>query len=113
MMIFNFEEWAQLARQDQAAFERKRAAAIREVIEEAASNETELRRLNGLQFRVDMIRRQHKTPLGACVAISEMLMANVYQLIDLDLDELYQQAEKKRAPHTETCKIIPFRPTRK
>lgn len=112
-MIFNFEEWAQLARQDQAAFERKRAAAIRQAIEEAASSERERRMLNGLQFKVDMMRRKHKTPMGACVAISAMLMEQVYQLVTLDIDEIIRNASKVPVRHTETCKIIPFSPPRK
>lgn len=112
-MKFNFEEWAQLARQDRAAFERKRAAAIRQAIENAAHTERERRKLRGLQFKVDMIRRKHKTPMGACVEISEMLMEQVYQLVELDINDIIQSSSTVTKQDTEPCKIIPFDLARK
>lgn len=111
-MIFNFEEWALLAKQDRAAFEKKRAAIIREAISETAHSERELRMLNGLQFKIDMVRRKHKTPLGACVAISGMLMHNVHQLIRLDIAALYEQAQQPTVP-SDSATIIPFLPKQK
>jgi hypothetical protein len=111
-MIFDFEEWAQLAKQDRAAFERKRAATIREAIAETAHSERELRMLNGLQFRIDMLRRRHKSPLGACVAISNMLMHNVHQLVQMDINELYEQAQHPLKPTT-SATVIPFTPRSK
>lgn len=107
-MIFDFEEWALLAKQDRAAFEKKRAATIREAIEETAHSERELRMLNGLQFKIDMVRRKHKTPLGACVAISDMLMRNVNQLIQLDVAELYEQS-RLSTEVGDSATILPFR----
>lgn len=106
-MAFNFDEWAQLARQDQAAFEEKRASTLKQAIADCANSDKERRRLNGLQFKVDMIRRKHKTPLGSCVALSEMLMDNVYQLINLDLDEIRRRTEDK-ADGAEKCQVIAF-----
>lgn len=106
-MIFDFEEWARLARQDRAAFERKRTAIIRQAIAETAHSERELRMLNGLQFRIDMLRRKHKTPLGACVAISNMLMNNVHQLVHLDINELYEQTQHP-AGSVPSATVIPF-----
>jgi hypothetical protein len=47
-MMINFEEWALLASQDRAAFEEKRAAAIRQCIADIAHNDAARRRLTGL-----------------------------------------------------------------
>lgn len=107
-MLFDFEEWAQLAKQDQAAFERKRAATIKQAIEDSANSERERRMLNGLQFRVDMVRRKHKHALGACIEISDMLFEHFYQLANLDLDEIAREsnAETQKKP----CQVIPFKP---
>jgi len=85
-MNFDFDEWAQLAKQDKIAFEKRRAATLNKVIASCASNDNELRKLNGLQFQVDMIRRKHKTAIGACIAISQMLMDHFYLLVTLDID---------------------------
>lgn len=103
-MIINFEEWASLARQDRAAFEKKRAAAIRRCIAETAHDEAARRRLNGLQFRIDMLRRKHKNPLGACIALSQMMMDEARKLGTLDLS-LLQPPPDTPSPG---CKILPF-----
>lgn len=112
-MIFNFEEWAQLARQDQAAFEEKRAATIRRAIEDTAHSERERRMLNGLQFKVDMVRRRHKTPLGACIALSDMLMQQVHQLTSLDIEQLLESVSSSTSLPHEKAKIIPFHTPKK
>ena len=105
-MLFDFEEWAQLAKQDQAAFEKKRAAAIKQAIEDSANSERERRMLNGLQFRVDMVRRKHKHALGACIEISDMLMDQFYQLANLDMEQIIREA--KASEHKSRCQVLPF-----
>lgn len=107
-MIFNFEEWAQLARQDQAAFEQKRTATIRQAIDNTAHNDRERRMLNGLQFRVDMVRRKHKSPLGACIVLSQMLSQQLDQLLHLDIDGLTDSDSQANHQPTEQGKVIPF-----
>lgn len=107
-MIFDFEEWAQLAKQDQAAFERKRAATIKQAIEDSAHSERERRMLHGLQFRVDMVRRKHKHALGACIEISDMLMDHFYQLAHLDMEDIVRQATPP--DQDSNCRILPFKP---
>jgi len=106
-MIFNFDEWAELAKQDSEAFEAKRRETLQQAIADCAGTEREKRMLNGLQFRVDMVRRKHKSPLGACVAISDMLMHNVRYLIQMDVAEMYEHARESHHPaHSAT--ILPF-----
>lgn len=105
-MLFNFDEWAQLAQQDKAAFENKRAETLKQAIADSAHSDRELRMLNGLQFRVDMVRRKHKSPLGACVAISEMLMNNVHELINMDVARIYEHSEKGSDDTAGLAKVI-------
>lgn len=103
-MFINFEEWASLAREDRAAFELKRAAIVRQCIAETAHDEAARRRLNGLQFRIDMLRRRHKNPLGACIALSQMMMAEARKLGTLDLARSQRQSERSST----SCKVLPF-----
>lgn len=107
-MAFNFDEWAKLAQQDQAAFEEKRSSTLKQAIEDTANSDSERRKLNGLQFKLDMLRRRHKSPLGSCIALSEMLLDNAYQLTHLDLDEIRRRAQPHHSPDRQNCKIIPF-----
>lgn len=68
---FDFDQWVALAVADMEAFEAKRQAMIEAII---VSSPTYLQpRLRGLQFRIDMERRRSKTPLAACMRISEMM----------------------------------------
>lgn len=106
-MAFNFDEWALLAKHDRHAFEQKRAATLQHYITTHAKTADELRRLNGLQFKVDMLRRRHKTPLAACIALSELLMTHVYQLANLDLAITTQKSDKSNDP-VKNATLLPF-----
>lgn len=112
-MKFDFDEWAQLAKQDKIAFEEKRANTLKQYIASRASNERDLRRLNGLQFQINMIRRKHKSPMGACIAISEMMVDKLYELVMLDISELILNAEKETEKKSLIDNIIPFGVSRK
>jgi len=94
-MAFNFDEWASLAKHDRLAFEQKRADTLQQYIASRAKTESDLRSLNGLQFKIDMLRRKHKTALAACIEISKLLMDHVYQLANPDL-ALAAKREKRR-----------------
>lgn len=111
-MVFNFDEWAQLAKKDKAAFEQKRITALKQAINDCAKTDAELRMLNGLQFKIDMLRRKHKTPMAACVALSTMLMDHAYRMVHPDTEAIISAA-KVAAKDTESCKIIPFNRLRK
>jgi len=75
-MDFDFDKWAQLARQDPDAFEALRKEAIEEGLK-ALPPDTQ-RRLKGLQFRIDMERRRSKTPLDSCIRLSNMMKEQFY-----------------------------------
>jgi len=68
---FDFDEWARLARTDVDAFEAKRLALIEDFLCQFSG--PGLRRLRGLQFRIDMERRRARTPMAACLRLSAMM----------------------------------------
>ena len=73
-----FDELVKLALEDPAAFERLRQEHIEALI--SAAPEHTQRRLKGLQFQIDMIRRKNKSPMGACITISKMMYDALYHL---------------------------------
>jgi len=74
-----FEVLVDMARNDPQGLEKLRRSLTDAVIA-AASNETTRRRLQGLQFRVDMERRRATTPLAATIRISEMMCRSLAAL---------------------------------
>lgn len=66
---FDFDQWSELARHDPAEFDRRRLAAIDEVMTGALAR----RSLRGLQWRIDAERRLARTPLNACIRLSAMM----------------------------------------
>jgi len=68
---FDFDDWSRLAKDDPAAFEARRLALIEEFLHQFPQPDQQ--RLRGLQFRIDMVRRRSRTPMGACLKISSMM----------------------------------------
>lgn len=68
---FNFKEWAELAQSDPDRFEARRSRVINEAIRRVPADRQ--RMLRGLQWRVDRVRELKRTPLAACMAISDMM----------------------------------------
>lgn len=71
----NFDEWAELADKDPGVFEKKRQLLLDEFLSQFP--EKRQRRLRGLQFQIDMERRRAKSPLAACIRISDMMWDSV------------------------------------
>ncbi len=67
----DFDELAKMAKEDPEALEALRLSACEELIQSAPQQYQ--RKLRGLQFRIDMERRKAKTPMAACIKISEMM----------------------------------------
>ena len=67
----DFDEWMALYEADPEAFEQRREQLIRTTIESAPDQHQ--RRLNGLQFQIDMERRRADSPLQSCMRISSMM----------------------------------------
>jgi len=78
-MTTDFDGWFDtmmtMAKNDPEAFELLRVQMINNVIDEAP--EDNRRRLIGLQWRVDQERRLARTPMGACIRISNMMWESV------------------------------------
>jgi hypothetical protein len=106
---FDFETWSKLAREDPGEFERRRAQAIRTVIDARP----ELRqRLEGLQFRIDAERKLARTPLKACLRISTLMWNSFYDLKDgLDglVSETRGEAPLPAISKPREAEVIPLR----
>ena len=66
-----FDEWLDLAINDPDGFEAARTAAIQGFLDSVPSQSR--KRLTGLQWRIDMIRKNSKTPMAACQTIYSMM----------------------------------------
>jgi len=66
-----FDEWLDLAINDPDGFEAARTAAIQGFLDSASPQSR--KRLTGLQWRIDMIRKNSKTPMAACQTIYSMM----------------------------------------
>lgn len=73
---FNFDEWMQLAKEDPESFEQQRTTAIKNIIN--SSNGVSRQRLEGLQWQIDRLREQSKTPMAACLNISKLMWDNLH-----------------------------------
>jgi hypothetical protein len=108
-MDFDFDKWAQLAKDDPAEFERQREAALRATIAQAPSEHRQ--RLEGLQFRLNMERQRSSSPLSSCVRLNSLMWAGFYRL----RKELNAAARGLSQPAGETrpsAEVIPFRAAR-
>jgi hypothetical protein len=90
---FDFDALARLAREDPNRFEATRAALVRQLIGQAPEHIKP--RLEGLQWQVDCLRQQSKTPLAACVKISNLMWNQVLGRGGL-AESLHQVAEAGR-----------------
>src|ERR1700722_5243776 len=89
---FDFEAWAALARDDPEEFERQRREAIDALI---ASSPANRRRLEGVQFRIDMERKLAHSPLKACLRVSGMMWDTFLEL----RTELAELGAHANTPH--------------
>ena len=75
---FDFEAWASLAKDNPQRFESERASAIEAMITSCPEDmQTQLRRM---QWRIDRTRELKKSPMSACIAISEMMWDSLHNL---------------------------------
>lgn len=106
---FDFQEWADLARQDPDRFEARRSRLINEAIRRAPADRQHS--LRCLQWRVDRIRELKRTPLAACIAITNMMWDTFSDLHHtyLELAELKQgRTPPTRDLPRRSAEIIPF-----
>ena len=75
---FDFEAWANLAKSDPERFEAYRADTIEAMINNSPDDKQQ--QLRCLQWRVDRTRELKRTPMAACIAISEMMWGAFHNL---------------------------------
>src|SRR5688572_23385188 len=77
-ILFDVDKLMELAKSNPAELERLRMQEVEKLINNAPEH---LRnRLRGLQFQIDCKRKLHPNPLGACIAISRMMMDSLHAL---------------------------------
>lgn len=84
-VVFNFDEWVELAKSGPDAFESLRAQAVEQSIASSlsyrlgdAERRVAERKLRGLQFTIDSKRSMAKNQLHARMLISEMFYKQVF-----------------------------------
>ncbi len=100
--------WMDLAEHDPDKFEAMRSEAIERLITRAPEKcQLHLRRV---QWRVDKIRERSTSPMGAVIAISEMMWGSFYELRDRYQELALGGMEPNRMRETaKSAQIIPFR----
>lgn len=91
---FDFNEWKALYENDPDAFEKKRQKWVKSLIQSAPSQYQ--RRLKGLMFQVDAERARAKTPVQACINISQMMWSSTADL-KCFLEDLACQLQNPKA----------------
>jgi hypothetical protein len=97
-----------MARNDPEGLETLRRSLTDAVIA-GASSDTTRRRLQGLQFRVDLERRRAGTPLAAAIRISEMMCHSLASLhASMVMPDEVIEAAIKPTPE-QSANVVPFR----
>lgn len=104
---FNFDHWSELAQSDPDAFESMRSEKLAACIAKAPGNQQH--RLRCLQWRIDVIRKQAKTPLSACIKISNMMWDTLHRLGDT-YQNLYNNPQQPTFAHQERATVLSFPP---
>lgn len=74
-----FDVLVDMARNDPDRLESLRVRLTRDIID-SAPDEQKRKRLEGLQFRVDMERKRSRSPLAATIKLSEMMCHSLAEL---------------------------------
>lgn len=108
---FDFDHLAELAQRAPEDFETVRRRMIAQIIDSAP--EASRRRLNGLQWQVDMVRDRAGTPMGACVEISRMMWDSVAGEGGLleSIQRLTDPAEANPPPLPAPGEVLRFTPS--
>lgn len=99
----DFDELVNLYKTDPDAFERLRKDLCDQLIESAP--ERMRQRLRGIQFKVDMTRLKARTPLSACLSLSQMMQDSLMELQSV----LSNPGEFLRNRTQTEAKVLPFR----
>ncbi|MFO7602938.1 MAG: DUF3135 domain-containing protein [Gammaproteobacteria bacterium] len=107
----DFDHWLELAKADPDSFETMR----RQIIDAAIGRFAESRQLHlrRVQWRIDQVRKRSRTPMAACIAISNMMWDSFHHL-NTTYRHLYEQTAPRRpvkatAP-LPSATVLAFRP---
>lgn len=105
---FEFERWADLARDDPQGFESARRKVLESLIESAPPERKQ--RLSGLQWQIDRERERAGTPMAACLKLSSMMWDKVLGAGGLveGLEQLSGDRPVPLAPR-EAAAVLPFK----
>jgi hypothetical protein len=79
MNLPEFDKLMAMAESSPESLEQLRRDMVERIIE-SAPNEAVQRRLRGLQFQIDVKVRQARTPMAACIIISQMMHDSLCEL---------------------------------
>lgn len=107
----DFDRWLELAKSDPDSFEELRSRTIDAAIGRfAQSRQSHLRRV---QWRIDQVRERSRTPMAACIAISNMMWDSFHHL-NSTYRHLSQQTSARQSLDNlaplPSAKVLAFRP---
>ena len=107
---FDFDAWAELARENPQAFELERRLLIERAIMKAPADKHQ--RLRCLQWKLDQIRNLASTPMSACLQINRLLWENIVSehglLHSLQRLQRLQSGERPDDIDPATAEILQF-----
>ena len=106
-VALDFDEWMELAKVDPDAFELLREKYVRGIINQAGGRRHK-KRLEGLQFQVDMIRRKAKNPLGSCIRISNLMHEHLYGKLMPYLNGFVENKMGDTTQNKPIGEVVPF-----
>jgi len=106
--LIDFDQWSQLAQSDPAAFEQKRAEVIAAMIGRMPAHKQQ--RMRCLQWKIDQVRSQAKTPMAACIKLSEMMWDSLVG--PGGLKEVLERVGSENFDPPPKAKVLEFQATR-
>ena len=100
-----FDVLVDMARNDPDRLEVLRQQLTAQVIEKASSGH-QRKRLEGLQFRIDLERERARSPLAATIKLSEMMCHSLAELHRSMVTPLSEEDESSKT--SETAKVLVF-----
>ncbi len=104
---YDFDSMMNLAKNSPDEFELRRQQLINNFI--AGLPEDKRHRMECLQWRIDRTREQAKTPLAACMALTEMMWESFEQLNTLFMEMRDSDNTVKLNAELPSADILPFK----
>jgi hypothetical protein len=104
---FDFDMMMDLAKNSPEEFEDLRQGLINDYIQSLPKERQH--RMECLQWRIERARDQAKTPLGSCMAITEMMWESFEQLNTLFMEMKNSESKVKVNVALQSADILPFK----